>query len=227
MKPKLVALFIVGQVVSLVSAGVAMFWSAGRMDWWSAWAVIAVWLVWFVTEDIVILRFNPDLMAERLSPPKDAKNWDRAIMSIVRLIELARYILAGLDLRYSWTNGFPLAAQFVALIVCFLSTALFFWAMASNKFFSQVVRMQSDRGHAVATSGPYRYVRHPGYLGTILFELALSTLLGSWWAILASGLCAILFIVRTALEDRALQVELPGYADYAHQVRYHLIPGIW
>ncbi len=177
--------------------------------------------------DFIILRSNPDLMAERLSPPKGAKNWDRAILSILRLAQLARYILAGLDQRYGWTVGFPLAAQIAALAVCILSTALFVWSMANNTFFSAIVRIQSDRGHAVATAGPYRYVRHPGYVGMILFEFAISTLFASWPAIIAGGLCALLLVLRTALEDRTLQAELPGYADYAHQVRYRLIPGIW
>ena len=207
--------------------GVALFWSAGRMDWWPAWAAIAVWLVWFMVMDIILLRSNPDLMAERLSPPKGVKNWDRAILSILRLAELVRYILAGLDQRYGWTSGFPLAAQIAALTVCVLSTALFMWAIANNTFFSQVVRIQSDRDHTVATAGPYRYVRHPGYVGMILFELAMSTLLASWWAIITGGLCAILLVLRTALEDRTLQAELTGYVDYARQVRYRLIPGIW
>jgi protein-S-isoprenylcysteine O-methyltransferase Ste14 len=227
MNKKLVALYIFDQILSIVGVGVVLFWSAGRIDWWAAWAVIGVWLVWFAAMDIVILRFNPDLMAERLLPPKGAKAWDRAILSILRLTELVRYILAGLDQRYGWTGGFPLTVQIAALMVCILSCALFTWAMASNTFFSQIVRIQSDRGHAVATAGPYRYVRHPGYAGMVLFELALSTLLASWWAIIAGGLCASLLILRTALEDRTLQAELPGYMDYARQVRYRLLPGIW
>jgi protein-S-isoprenylcysteine O-methyltransferase Ste14 len=227
MNSKLLALYILGQIFSITAAGVAMFWSAGRVDWWAAWAVMVVWLVWFTAVDFIILRLNPDLMAERLAPPRGAKAWDSAILSANRLIELARYILAGLDQRYGWTGDFPLAAQIVALAACLLSTALFAWAMASNKFFSQVVRIQSERGHTVATGGPYRYVRHPSYVGTILFELALSTLLASWPAIIAGGASAILFILRTALEDRTLQAELAGYADYTRRVRYRLVPGIW
>jgi protein-S-isoprenylcysteine O-methyltransferase Ste14 len=206
---------------------VALFWSAGRIDWWPAWAAIAVWLVFYTAMDITIFRLNPDLMAERLSPPKGAKTWDRVILSILRLTQLARYILAGLDLRYGWTSGFPLSAQIAALIVCALSYALLTWAMASNAFFSQIVRIQSERGQAVVSGGPYRYVRHPAYIGMIIFELAMPTLLASWWAIIVSGLCAILLILRTALEDRTLHAELNGYVDYARQVRYRLLPGIW
>ncbi len=98
--------------------------------------------------------------------------------------------------------------------------------MASNPFFTQVVRIQSERGHTVATGGPYRYVRHPSYLSMILFELALSTLLASGWAIVVGGLCASLLILRTSLEDRVLQTELASYGDYARRVRYRLLPGI-
>jgi len=227
MDTKLIALYILDESLGIVGMGVALFWSAGRIDWWPAWAAIAVWLAFFTATDIIIFRFNPELMAERLAPPKGAKTWDRAILSILRLTQLVRYILAGLDQRYGWTGDFPLAAQIAALTVCVLSYALLAWAMASNTFFSQIVRIQSDRSHAVATDGPYRYVRHPAYVGMIVFELAMSILLASWWALIASGLCAILLILRTALEDRTLQAELTGYVDYVRQVRHRLLPGIW
>jgi protein-S-isoprenylcysteine O-methyltransferase Ste14 len=227
MNTKLIALYILDQILGIAGMGVALFWSAGRIDWWAAWVAIAVWLTFYTAMDILLLRFNPELMAERLNPPKGAKTWDRAILSLLRLMQLARYILAGLDQRYGWTVGFPLAAQLAGLVVCVMGYALLAWAMTSNVFFSQIVRIQSDRGHAVVTRGPYRYVRHPAYVGMILFELAMSILLASWWSLLASGLCAILLILRTALEDRTLQTELIGYVDYARQVRYRLLPGIW
>jgi protein-S-isoprenylcysteine O-methyltransferase Ste14 len=227
MNIKLITLYILDQILSIASMAVALFWSAGRIDWWAAWAAIAVWLTFFAATDFLLVRFNPELIAERLNPPKGAKTWDRAIMSIFRLSTLVRYILAGLDQRYGWTVGFPVAAQLAGLIVCVLSYALLAWAMTSNNFFSQIVRIQSERGHVVVTHGPYRYVRHPAYAGMILFELAMSILLASWWSLLASGLCAILLILRTALEDRSLLTELTGYVDYARQVRYRLLPGIW
>ncbi|MGA2504606.1 MAG: isoprenylcysteine carboxylmethyltransferase family protein [Anaerolineales bacterium] len=227
MNTKLITLYFLDEFLSVSGMGVALFLSAGRIDWWPAWAAIAVWLTWFTAMDIHLLRFNQELMAERLTPPKGSKGWDRSIMSILRLMQLVRYILAGLDLRFGWTGGFPLAAQIGGLTVCVLSSALSTWAMAANTFFSQIVRIQSDRGHTVASGGPYRFVRHPAYVGMILFELAISTLLASWWALAAGGLCAILLILRTALEDRTLQIELNGYMDYARQVRYRLFPGIW
>jgi protein-S-isoprenylcysteine O-methyltransferase Ste14 len=206
---------------------VALFWSAGRIDWWPAWALIAVMLAWITATAIVILRFNPDLLAERLGPRKGGKLWDTAIMSIVGLSGLARLIVAGLDQRYGWTGGFPLAAQIAALAVCVSGYALGVWATACNAFFSQIVRIQTERGHTVATGGPYQYVRHPAYVGTILYELAVPVLLASWWALIPGGLNAILLVLRTALEDRTLQAELTGYADYARQVRHRLLPGIW
>jgi protein-S-isoprenylcysteine O-methyltransferase Ste14 len=227
MNTRLIAIYFLDEFLGIFGMSVALFWSAGRIDWWPAWAAIAVMSVCMTAMGIVIFRYHPDLLVERLRPPKGAKSWDRAILSLLRLTQLARYILAGLDQRYGWTGGFPLAVQIVAIAGRVLGYALLEWALASNGFFSQVIRIQSDRGHVVVTGGLYRYVRHPGYVGMILFEVAMSTLLASWWALMAGGLCAILWIVRTALEDRALQAELPGYVDYSRQVRYRLIPGIW
>jgi len=227
MDRKLVVRYIVREVMGLVIMGVALFWPARRLDWWAAWAALAVMAAGIVATAVVIFRFNPGLLAERLGPRKGARSWDLTIMSIVGLLQLARYIVAGFDRRYGWTGAVPWAAQGAALVLCGLSYALVVWATASNAFFSQIVRIQSERGHTVATGGPYRYVRHPAYIGAILYELAVPVLLASWWAGIASGVSVPLLILRTALEDRTLQTELSGYAEYAHQVRYRLLPGIW
>ena len=220
--------YAIREVLSLVGMGVALFWSAGRLDWWPAWAALAVMAVWIAATAIIVLHHNPDLLAERLGPRKGEKRWDAAIVPLMGLVTLVRYILAGLDQRYGWTGGLPVAVQLVALALCALGNdALFVWATVANTFFSRVMRIQTERGHAVATDGPYRYVRHPAYAGAILYELAVPFLLASWPALVASGLSALLLVLRTALEDRTLQAELTGYADYARQVRYRLLPGIW
>ena len=227
MDTKLIARYAIRETMGLAVMGVALFWSAGKINWWPAWASMAVMLGWIVATAIIILRFNPGLLAERLGPRKGAKPWDIAITSILGLVQLVRYIVAGLDQRFGWTGGMPLAAQIAALAVCTLCYALFVWATASNTFFSQIVRIQSERGHAVATGGPYRHVRHPAYAGAILYELAVPVLLASWPALIVSSLNALLLILRTALEDLTLQAELSGYREYAQEVRYRLIPGIW
>jgi len=228
MDTKLIARYLIREALSLAGMGVALFWSAGRIDWWPAWAALAVMFVWIAGTAIVVLRLNPALLAERLGPRKGAKSWDTAIVSSLGLVTLVRYIVAGLDQRYGWTGDLPLAAQIAALAVCAVGYDLIFlWAIASNAFFSQIVRIQPERGQTVVTGGPYRYVRHPAYIGAILYELAVPVLLASWWAMIPSGLAAILLIFRTALEDRTLQAELAGYAEYVRRVRYRLVPGIW
>ncbi len=219
--------YAIREMLGLVVMGVALFWSAGRIDWWPAWAVLAVMSAWITATAIVILRGNPALLAERLGPRKGAKRWDTIIMSLLGVIQLGRYVIAGLDQRNSWSDGFPLAAQLAALAVCILGYAVVTWATASNAFFSQIVRVQTERGHAVATNGPYRIVRHPAYAGAILFELAVPILLASWWCLAASSVNVLLLVLRTALEDRALQSELAGYAEFTRRVRYRLLPGIW
>lgn len=227
MDAKLIGRYGIRETLGIVILGVALFWSAGRMDWWPAWATLAVMSAWIIATAVVIFRSNPALLAERLGPRRGAKSWDTTIMSLLGLAQLARYIVAGLDQRYGWTSGIALPAQLAALGLCALGYALFVWATASNAFFSQIVRIQSERGHTVATGGPYRYVRHPGYIGAILYELAVPILLASWWSLVISGLGAALLLLRTVLEDRTLLAELPGYDEYARQVRYRLIPGIW
>jgi protein-S-isoprenylcysteine O-methyltransferase Ste14 len=224
---RLLTRYAIRETLGWVVMGAALFWPAGRLDWWQAWAALGVMAVWIVATAVVILRTNPALLAERLGPRKGAKRWDTAILSIVGLTQLARYILAGFDQRYAWTAGIPMAAQLAALVVCLLGYALVVWATAANTFFSQIVRIQSERGHRVVSGGPYRYIRHPAYIGAILYELAVPILLTSWPIMLISIANTLLFILRTALEDRTLQAELTGYPAYAQRVPYRLLPGIW
>ena len=227
MSRKLLARYSVRETMGLVIMGVALFWSAGKINWWSAWAAVAVMAAWSAATATAILIFNPSLLAERLGPRRGAKRWDITIMSLLGIIQLIRYIVAGLDVRYGWTGSFPLAVEITGLIICVAGYAIVVWATASNAFFSQVVRIQPERGHVVATGGPYRFVRHPAYIGSILYELAVPFLLASWWALLPGIVNAVLLIIRTALEDRTLQKELKGYIQYANQTRFRLLPYIW
>lgn len=227
MDRRLFVRFAVREASGLIVMAVALFWSAGNLLWWEAWACLAVMLAWILATGAIMVSSNPELVAERLGPREGAKRWDIAIMSLVGILQLVRYVVAGLDQRFGWTGGFPLAVELAALVVCILGYALVVWATASNRFFSQIVRVQSERGHTVATGGPYHYVRHPGYLGSILFEVAAPILLASWGALILSGFTVPLLVLRTYLEDRTLQAELKGYDDYTHQVRSRLLPGIW
>jgi protein-S-isoprenylcysteine O-methyltransferase Ste14 len=227
MDRKLITRYAIRETMGVVVMGVALFWSAGRINWWPAWVALAIMAAWVVATAYVILRFNPALIAERMGPRKGAKAWDTAILSVVGILQLARYIVAGLDQRSGWSGDFPLALQMAGLVLSIPGYAVVVWATASNAFFSQIVRIQHERDHQVVSGGPYHYVRHPAYAGAILYELAVPLLLASWWALLLSGVNAVLFILRTYLEDRALQAELPGYADYARKVPFRLLPGLW
>lgn len=227
MDKKLLARYLLRESMGLLVMAAALFLSAGQLDWLQAWAVLAIMLAWIVATLLVLLRIHPDLMVERLGPRKGAKPWDVAIMSAVGLLQLARYVLAGLDRRYGWSGESADILQLAAFFFCAAGYALVTWATASNAFFSQIVRLQPERSQAVVTNGPYRWVRHPAYTGAILFELAVPLLLGSRPAFYVSLTTSFLLVLRTYLEDHALQSELAGYADYVGRVRYRLLPGVW
>ncbi|TEU16366.1 MAG: isoprenylcysteine carboxylmethyltransferase family protein, partial [Anaerolineales bacterium] len=178
----------------------------------------------------VLIPTNPDLVVER-AQSRGKRDLDRALAGVMALYGPAGIcIVAGLDVRFGWSacaTGIPPALLIAALAIAVLGSLLTTWAMASNRFFYGVLRIAKDRGHTVATSGPYRYVRHPGYVGAIAFDLATPLILGSPWALIPAGLTTCIIILRTVLEDRTLQDELDGYQDYAGQVRYRLLPGVW
>jgi protein-S-isoprenylcysteine O-methyltransferase Ste14 len=219
--------WLVREVMGVLFVAVTLFIPAGRLDWVWGWALVGIYAVWVGANALILIPRSPELLVERATRRKGTKTWDTAILSIIGLTTVAKHILAGLDIRFGWTGQMPPALHIVALVIAALGYALGTWAMATNAFFSTVVRIQEDRGHAVASGGPYRYVRHPAYAGIFAFELATPIMLGSWWALVPGGLAALLTLVRTALEDKTLQTELPGYAEYAQQTRYRLLPGVW
>jgi protein-S-isoprenylcysteine O-methyltransferase Ste14 len=227
MNTKIIFRYILRETLGLAFMGTALFWSAGKLSWWPGWAILGVMAGWDIGMAVVILRFNPALLAERLGPKPGAKTWDTVIMSCLGLAQLSRYILAGLDQRFGWSGGFPIYIQLAALVICCLGYALVVWATQSNAYFSLIVRLQPDRGQTIITTGPYHFIRHPAYSGAILFEIAASFVLASWWVLLLSVLTVGLIVLRTALEDRTLQAELPGYVEYTHKVQFRLLPGLW
>ena len=216
------------EIIGSLFTAAILFGAAGRLDWVMGWVLIGVYVIWTGATALTVIPTNPEMLAERTGPKKGTKGWDMAILSVVGVAEMVKYVVAGLDVRWGWSPQMPLALQLAGVVVAVLGyDVILVWSMAANAFFSQTVRVQEDRGHTVVTGGPYRYVRHPGYVGSLLFQIATPFILGSVWTFIPSGLVVCLTILRTALEDRALHEELPGYAEYAQQTRYRLLPGVW
>ncbi len=208
---------------------VILFLPAGRLDWVWGWAMLGVLAALMAAHPLILLPIDPELLVEREKGfwDKPVKAWDKRITTLAGGLMPLPWIVAGLDVRFQWTAPIPLSVHLGGLLAAVMGYALFMWAMGSNAFFSQGVRIQSERGHVVVAGGPYRFVRHPGYAGTILAQLATPFLLGSPWALIPSGLSAVLFLVRTQLEDETLRKELPGYETYAQRTSARLLPGVW
>jgi protein-S-isoprenylcysteine O-methyltransferase Ste14 len=203
---------------------------SGDVHWIEAWVLAILSLVVSVASRILAARNNPDIIQERASftDAEGIKAWDKKIVPLIAfVVPPLIYLVFGLDHRFGWSmpvSTLMKIAGFIAFIAGFLFST---WAMVENRFFSSVVRIQKERGHVVCDTGPYKWVRHPGYLGGLISWVGIPLFMGSMWGYLPVLLIIILYIIRTQLEDQTLQAELPGYQEFAKRTRYRLLPGIW
>jgi len=224
-----VVAWIAKAVGGVVFFALVLFLCAGRWDWVWGWVFIGLFALVSIVNVLILLPTNPALLADRSRGIREnTKNWDKVIVTFsAGLLPMVSWVVAGLDKRWGWSPPMPLALQVGGTVGFALGWAMLLWATASNAFFTTTVRIQRERDHTVQTGGPYRLVRHPGYVGAILYQLANPFLLGSWWALIPMVLTVPLYVLRTALEDRTLHEELEGYAAYAERTRYRLLPGVW
>jgi len=207
-----------------------LFIAAGRFDWTMAWIYIGIHIAFTLISRFIVFRKSPETLVERgrAMQAEDAPVGDRFMVVIVGLFgPLAIWTIAGLDDRFGWSPDLSFLTQVIALLGVVLGYSLGTWAMVTNAFFSSVARIQEDRDQSVITGGPYRIVRHPAYAGGVVSSIAMPLMLGSFWALVPSGIALIFLVIRTKNEDKMLMEELPGYSGYAQQTRYRLVPGIW
>jgi protein-S-isoprenylcysteine O-methyltransferase Ste14 len=203
---------------------------AGTWRWWEAWALFGVYLLYSAVMVTWLASHDPELLRERLKGAWGGgqKRWDKVVMILMLISGLAIFIVPGLDVvRFAWTERLPIWVELVALAIhlpCFLMIGA---VMRENTYLSPVVKIDTAREHHVITTGPYASVRHPMYVAAIVMIFAAPLSLGSRWALLPAAAMVLVIIIRTALEDRTLHAELPGYAGYAQTTRYRLLPGIW
>lgn len=213
--------------ITILVYGVILFTAAGRLDWWLAWIFLGLYLVLTIINAVMLLRRDIDLINERGRMAENQKDWDKVLMSIYLVLCIAVMLVAGLDAgRYGWQ---PISRTWIWLGMAgmILSYAVISSVMMNNAYLSTVARIQDDRGQLVVSAGPYRFVRHPMYTSLIIMWPCTALMLGSGWALLPAALIGVLFVVRTALEDRMLQEELPGYTEYTKHTRFRLVPGLW
>jgi protein-S-isoprenylcysteine O-methyltransferase Ste14 len=219
--------YILKQVLYLVLVMVALFLGAGTLGWVDGWVLaIIIFMVQSVT-GLLLYQKSPELLEERSKLQTGTKTWDVILSGVMAFSTLIMSIFAGLTYRWLGGGFFPAGFQLFGCIIGLAGCALTTWAMYTNPFFSGTVRIQTDRDHQVVSQGPYRYVRHPGYLGVIAFYLAMPFILRLPMLILISGLLIFVAFLRTKKEDQTLIEELPGYYSYSGQTHYRLIPRWW
>jgi protein-S-isoprenylcysteine O-methyltransferase Ste14 len=212
-----------GGLLFIAVVGVILFGCAGRWDLPLFWAYLGVWLA---ATAVGVFAADPGLIRERARPGPGGK--DYATLYVLTPLLLGQLVVAGLDVgRFHWSDTVPPAVQVIGLMMMAGAMALLVWAEAVNCFFSSVIRIQTERGHHVITTGPYRYVRHPGYASSLFLFVGGGLALGSWIAALIGLVLFVGILRRTIEEDRILHEQLEGYTAYAQKVRYRLIPGVW
>ena len=223
------------KTIQLISKGLAvslfffivLFICAGRINYWQGWLYVSMNLFMTLMTAIASIG-NTELTKERLRPGEGTKKWDKLLLGISALIYLIMLIVSGLDSgRFHWSPNLPWSLYILAIILTLSGHSFFLIAKRQNKFFSSVVRIQTERGHTVCDTGLYKMIRHPGYFGMIISTLGFPLLLGSLWSIIPVILSISVLVIRTYLEDKTLNNELTGYKEYSDKIRYKLIPKIW
>jgi protein-S-isoprenylcysteine O-methyltransferase Ste14 len=203
-----------------------LFVPAGRLDWAFGWSYVFIVAVSVTISWVCLSRWNPELIERRMQFGEGTKAWDKVCAASFAPVMIAVYVVAGLEARQG-TASQAWGSWLLGLAIFAPGSAMLTWSMVVNPFFEKTVRIQTDRGHRVIDTGPYAYVRHPGYVGFIGWMLSTPLLLGACWAFVPAALSVVGVVIRTALEDRTLRAELPGYREYAARTRFRLIPGVW
>lgn len=214
-------------LITMAVQAALLFLFAGTFTWDWGWVYLATYFVGILFNALLLFRVNPAVIAER-ADSGNARGWDLLWggLSFI-LVMIGLPIVGALDFRLGWSAEISLPLHLAGVALFFIGNLLFGWAMAVNARFATVVRVGEEGTHPVAMDGPYRIVRHPGYLGFCLQAVGLPLLLGTWWGFILTLLGIVFMVIRTALEDRTLQAELTGYDLLVAQTRYRLIPGVW
>jgi protein-S-isoprenylcysteine O-methyltransferase Ste14 len=218
--------YIIQRMTLLLVFAMILFLAAGTLQWLRGW----IWIVYTLFLEtgtlIVLAKRAPETLQQRGRLHVGVKTFDKVFAVCWLSLAFVTPVVAGLDKRFGWSN-LPLATLYFGVVLVALVWPLATWAMIENEYFEQLVRVQTDRAHRVVTSGPYRIIRHPGYAGAIVGTLSAPLILGTSSAFIPAATIALLFFIRTALEDRTLCQELEGYEAYTQKTRYRLFPGIW
>jgi protein-S-isoprenylcysteine O-methyltransferase Ste14 len=224
----MIAKLLVQNLLWIVAMGAVLFVPAGTLHWTAAWEFLGTIGILGLAGGLWLARTDPALLAERLRPTMQSGQpaADKKFMLVFGVAALAWFVVIGLDHRHH-ASHVPPALQGLGWAMLLLSSGFMMWAMRENSFAAPVIKLQTERGHRVVSTGPYAFVRHPMYSGIVLFFVGAALHLGSWWGAAMSPLFAWLFAIRAGIEERALIAGLPGYAEYTSRVRYRLVPGLW
>ena len=213
--------------ICFVIWGGLLFLSAGDFTWLRGWLHVGLWMITFLVNATVLFKFNRELVSARLKPQWSSERSDTILLMLFLPVTLAIPVIAGLDaVRYRWSS-LPSWLVYAGITLHTVGDVFLLWTMVVNPFLEKTIRVQTERGHRVITTGPYARVRHPMYSGVVLMILAVPLMLGSVWTFAPAVAMTLLLMARILVEERLLRRDLPGYEEYLRKTRWKIIPGVW
>jgi protein-S-isoprenylcysteine O-methyltransferase Ste14 len=218
---------IIASYVGVLFFAGLVFIGAGKAAYWQGVLYLVLALL-SVTLSHILVPAGSTITADRAREAQAGQDWDKRLLGMYLLVNIVTFLTAGMDSgRFHWTGDVPFGVTVAGAVLMLVGQVLFAVAKRENVYFSSTVRIQTERGHRVCDTGLYRLVRHPGYLGMLMSQLAFPLVMNSYWAFIPAGIGATVLVVRTVLEDHFLVEELPGYADYTNRTRSKVLPGLF
>jgi protein-S-isoprenylcysteine O-methyltransferase Ste14 len=199
------------------------FIPAGSLAYWQAWLYLVVLFTPLCFVVVYLLKNEPDLLERRMHFKEPEKEQQIIIKSSYLSFFLA-YILPGFDFRFGWSSV-PVWLVILSTILVLAGYLFVVYVFRENRYASRVVEV--DKEQTVISTGPYALVRHPMYFGVAVMYLFSPLALGSYWAVIPALFTIPVLVFRLLNEEKVLERDLAGYAEYQAKVKYHLFPGVW
>lgn len=218
---------IVKNFTNVIMEFLFLFGTAGTLYWVRGWIFVCYRFSYQIFYILVLMILNPQLLNERGKfNLKETKRYDKYFVISYFILGPSMVIIAGFDYRFQWSS-IPFIAVYPSIVIIIITSVIAIWAIVSNSHFILTTRNDTLDTQRVCTTGPYKFIRHPGYFSMILQWFSYPLILGSLFSLIPALFYISFIFIRTYYEDLTLKKELEGYEEYSKITKYRLLPYLW